>query len=97
MPQVQLNAEVFDLAQRRAAAAGYASVEDYIAAVVANDLPLDPAEDPHNLDHLFTPERLAELDRISAEIKAGGKTYTVAEVREHFENKRKAWLANHAT
>jgi hypothetical protein len=42
-------------------------------------------------DHIFTPEVIARLDRISAEIKAGGRTYTMDEVREHFEKKRKEW------
>jgi hypothetical protein len=53
--------------------------------------------DPDNYDHLFTPEVIAELDSISAEIKAGGKTYSMEEVREHFVQKRQAWLANHSS
>lgn len=93
MPEVRLDDQVFKVAQRRAADAGYSSVDEYIADVVIHDR----GDESDNFDHLFTPERLAELDKISAEIKAGGKTYTVAEVREHFERKRKAWLANHAT
>jgi len=51
--------------------------------------------DPDNYDHLFTPEVIADLRSISTEIKAGGKTYTMEEVDEHFAQKRKAWLANH--
>jgi hypothetical protein len=93
MPQVQVNNEIFIVAQRRAAEEGYSSVDDFVADVLVRTL----ADDSENLDHLFTPERVAELERISAEIKAGGKTYTMAEVDEHFQNKRKAWLANHAT
>jgi hypothetical protein len=49
------------------------------------------------VDYGFTPEQISELERISAEIKAGGKTYSMAEVQEHFESRRKAWLADHAT
>jgi hypothetical protein len=41
------------------------------------------------VQQLFTPEVLAELDQISAEIKAGGKSYTMEEVREHLEKTRK--------
>jgi hypothetical protein len=93
MPEVRLDDQVFKVAQRRAADAGYSSVDEYIANVVIHD----HSEESDNFDHLFTAERLAQLDQISAEIKAGGKTYSVAEVREHFERKRKAWLANHAT
>jgi hypothetical protein len=48
---------------------------------------------PHNcadeLDHVFTPERIAELESISAEIKAGGKTYTMAEVRNTLKTSEK--------
>ena len=50
--------------------------------------------DPDNFDHLFTPEVIADLRTISAEVKAGGKTYSMEEVDEHFVQKRKAWLAN---
>jgi hypothetical protein len=93
MPQVQLNDQVFQAAQRRAAAGGYSSVDDYIADVVVQDLD----ESGDNLSHIFTPERIASLEQISAEIKAGGKTYSMDEVKEHFEDRRKAWLANHAS
>jgi len=93
MPQVQLDDQVFKVAQRRAAEAGYSSVDEYVADVVAHD----GDDEADNFDHLFTPEALARLDRISADIRAGGKTYTMDEVREHFEKKRKAWLSNHGS
>ena len=35
-------------------------------------------------DHLFTPAVIAELDGIAAKIKAGGITYSIEEVHEHF-------------
>jgi hypothetical protein len=92
MQHVQLSDRLYKDAQRRAAEAGFSSVDAFIAEVVSHNLH-DESED---LDHLFTPERIARLDRISAEIKAGGKTYTMEEVREHFEKKRKTWLENHA-
>jgi hypothetical protein len=48
-------------------------------------------------NHLFfTPDRLAELDQISRKIDAGGKTYTIEELNEHFEQKRKSWLGKDA-
>jgi len=94
MPQIHLNDQVFNTAQRRAADAGYSSVDEYVADVVTHDANGERSE---SFDHAFTPERLAELERISAEIKAGGKTHSIAEVQEHFEQKRKAWVANHAT
>jgi len=90
MPQVQLDDHVFKVAQRRAADAGYASIDQYVADVVVQDADTDDVE------YIFTPQVLAQLDQISNDIKAGGKTYTLDEVREHFESKRKAWLAKHA-
>jgi hypothetical protein len=93
MAQIQLDDQVFKAAQRRAADGGYSSVDEYITDVVVHDL----SEETDNFDSLFTPDRIAELDRVSAEIKAGGKTYSLAEATEHFENKRIAWLANHAS
>lgn len=93
MPQVELSDQAFEAAQRRAAEGGYSTVEEYIADIVACDV----SGAGQDFDHLFTPERLAELERISTEIKAGGKTHSMGEAREHFDKKRKAWLANQAT
>jgi len=93
MPHVELEDQLFQAAKRRAVDGGYSSVDEYIADIVVQDI----SDEADNFDHLFTPERLAELDRISAEIKAGGKTYTMAEVEEHFEKKRKEWLAKNAS
>lgn len=87
MHQVQLNDELYKEAERRATEAGFSTVDEYIADVVSHDL----HEETENLDHLFTPEVIAHPDQISAEIKAGGKTYTMDEVQEHFEKKRKEW------
>lgn len=93
MPAVQLDKNVFAAAQQRASEAGYPSVDDFVADVVAQSL----CEETERFDHIFTPERTAELEQISAAIKAGARTYTAAEVEEHFERKRKEWLARHAT
>jgi hypothetical protein len=94
MAQVQLADEVFNAAQRRATEAGYPSVEAYITDVLVHDVTDDTEETP-NLDHLFTPEVIARLDRISANIKAGGKTYSSEEVAEHFRKKSQTWRENH--
>jgi hypothetical protein len=92
MHQIQLNDELYKEALRRATEAGFASVEEYIADVLSQELH-DATE---NLDHLFTPEAIAELDQISDQIKAGGKTYSAEEVEQHFEKKREEWLRKHA-
>ena len=93
MPQIELTKQIFEAARRRAADVGFSSVDEYIADVLVHEL----GEDTDNFDRLFTPERTAQLEKNSSEIKAGGKTFTMQEVEEHFENKRKAWLANHSS
>jgi hypothetical protein len=90
MHQIQLADDIYDLAKRRADEAGFESVDDYIVDLLDDDG--EAYEDTPNLDHLFTPERLAELDRISAEVKAGGPTYTVEEVWEHLAEYRAEWI-----
>ena len=97
MPQVQLDDKIFDAARRRATDAGYASVDEYITDVVVHDLTGDVGTETLDANHVFTPERLAELERISASVKAGGKTFTIADAQQHFANRRKTWLANHAS
>lgn len=39
----------------------------------------------------FTPEKLAHLERVRSAIKAGEKTLTQAEIREHFLKKWESW------
>ena len=80
MQQVQLNDRLYSEAQRRPAKAGFPTVDEYVAEVLTQDL-ADEAED---LNYLFTPDRIAELDQISAEVKAGAKTYTIDEVQRHY-------------
>jgi hypothetical protein len=92
MQQVQLSDQLYREAERRARKAGFATVDEF----VADRLKTDFSEEQENFDHLFTPEVIADLDRISAQIKAGGKTYTMQEVDEHLEKKRQEWLRDHA-
>jgi hypothetical protein len=91
MTEVRLDDQVFKVAQRRASEAGFASVEEYIADVVAQDV----ADDAESFDHLFTPQVVRELEQTSAAAKAGGKTYTSEEVREHFRKKSDAWRTSY--
>jgi hypothetical protein len=88
MHQVQLSNEVYKRAERRAAEAGYKNVDEYVAEVVNSDADVDN----ENLDHLFTPERLAHIDDVLARVKAGEKTYTMDEVRQHLEQNRADWI-----
>ncbi|MDR3692748.1 MAG: hypothetical protein P4L46_25430 [Fimbriimonas sp.] len=88
MHQVQIADQLYQEAEKRARVAGFATVDEYVADALAADL------HEEGFDHLFTPERIAHFDRISAEVKAGGKTYTPDEVREHFRKKWEGWPEN---
>ena len=91
MPQIQLDDQVFKAAQHRAAVGGYSSVDEYISDIVVHDLAEDNAGETPNLDHLFTPERLAEINQAAADVEAGNY-FTAEQVREHFKQKRAAWI-----
>ncbi len=86
--RLKLSDRLYKQAQRKAAEAGFASVSDYVADVLSSDVDVEP----ENLDHLFTPERLAHIDKVAAEIKAGGKTYTIKEANEYLAKRRTEWL-----
>jgi hypothetical protein len=86
--QLELTDQIYDQAKRRAVEAGFKTVGEYIADVVSDDL----AKDSENLDHLFTPRRIAHLDKVAAEVRAGGATYTMEEVSAHLDEKRADWI-----
>lgn len=81
MHQINLSDQLYRNAQRRAEEAGFDSVDQYVENVLQQDL-----DDGENLDHFFTPERLAHLDRAAAAIDAG-QGVPAEQVREHFWRK----------
>ena len=86
MHHVQLDSQLYQQAQRRATEAGFKSVDEYVADLLRLDL-----EDGEKLDHLFTPERLAHIDRAAAQIDAG-LGIPAEQVREHLAKRRDEWL-----
>lgn len=86
MHHVQLDGQLYQEAQRRATEAGFESVDEYVADVLRQDL-----GDGENLDHLFTPERLAHIDRAAAQIDAG-LGIPAAQVRAQLAKRRDEWL-----
>jgi len=92
MQRVQINDQLYKRAERRAMEGGFSTVDEYVADVLRQSV----NDDSENVDHLFTPDVIAHLDEISDGIKAGGKTYTLDEVKEHFEKKRTEWLQDHS-
>ena len=90
MPQVQLDDQVFRVAQRRAADGGYSSVDEYVADVLAHDT----MSDADDIDHLFTPARLAHIDAAEADIKSG-KIFTTDQADDELAKRRAEWLRTH--
>jgi hypothetical protein len=82
MQQIQLSDELYRVARERASAAGFPSVDEYIADVVRHDLD----EVGEDLNYLFTPERLAKIDEGVAQIDAG-LGIPMEQVREHFRQR----------
>lgn len=91
MPVVQLSDQLYDQARQRASEAGFQSVDEYVADVLASDV----GDDLANYAHIFTPEVVAELEKIDVEMKAGGKTFTSEEVDEFLRRKSEAWRDEH--
>ena len=91
MHKIQLDDQLFQEAQRRAAAAGFGSVDEYVADVLQHDL----REEPENFDHLFTPERLAHIDRAAAQI-AAGQGLTLEQAEAELTKRRDEWLRRNA-
>ena len=87
MHQIQLSDQVYEQAKRRATETGFASVDEFITDCVVSGL----GEQTDNYDDRFTPEVIADLDRISASIASGAKTFTQNDVDEHFRKKTEAW------
>jgi predicted HicB family RNase H-like nuclease len=80
--QFQLNDQLYQSLQLRASASGFDSVNEYVVDVLENELIVTP-----KLDHLFTPERLAKIDRAMAQVKAG-QVKTEEEVDEYLNKVR---------
>ncbi len=87
MHHIQLNDQLYEEAQRRAADAGFGSVDEYVADMLQHDL----QEQTENFDHLFTPERLAHINRAAAEIDAG-KGLTLEQAKAELAKRRDEWL-----
>lgn len=86
MHRIQLEDQLYQVAQRRAAEAGFENVEAHIADVVQHDL-----EEAKHVELLFTPERLAQIDRAAAQIEAG-QGLSMEQVDIELAKRRDEWL-----
>ena len=84
---LQLSDQLYDQVQRRAMESGFASLDEYIVDVVAEDA----AHETEDLDHRFTPKVVAHLNQIQEEIKTGAKTYSEEELAEHLQETARVW------
>ena len=85
MHQIQLDDRLYQKAERRGSASGFVTVNDYVADVLQNDL----HQEFQNLEYLFTPDRLAHIDRAAAQIDAG-QGIPAEKVRDYFQQKHKS-------
>ena len=92
MHQVQLNEKLYKEAERRAREAGFSSVDEF----VADQLESDFSTEQEDFDDRFAPEVIAQLDRISDDMKAG-KTVSTEEIDKHLSDVREAWHKDHAS
>jgi hypothetical protein len=84
MPVVQLTDQVFKVVQQRASDAGYPSVDAYVSDFLVST-------DDQNIDHLFTPRRLAHIDKADADIDSG-KGLTSEQAEKELALRREKWL-----
>jgi hypothetical protein len=91
MHQVQLSDQLYQQAQRRAAEAGFPSVDEYVADIVQHDV----ADEIENLDHFFTPQRLEHIDQSIAQIQAG-QGLTSEQAKAELARRGDEWLRQNA-
>ena len=88
MPTVELSESAYRVAVQRSADGGFATVDEYVADVILQDVELTRLE----LDRLFTPDRMAQIAEGQADV-AAGRVLTSAEVQVNLARVRAEWVA----
>jgi hypothetical protein len=89
---VQISDRLFRKAVRRAQEAGFATVDEFVADRLESELSGDPKNgEQENFDQMFTPERLAHIDKAQAEISAG-KGFTRRQAEAELAKRRAQWI-----
>jgi hypothetical protein len=83
MQQIQLTDQLYQEMQRRAVAAGFSTVDEYITDVLTHDLD-DGVE---HYDHLFTPERLGPMEGDNK----SSKSLSAEEMEAELNRRRSQW------
>ena len=90
MHQINFSDELYRNAERRAAEAGFASVEAYVANLVEHDANGD-IFDP---DTFFTHQRLAEIEAASADVRSGN-FLTMEQSQADLARLKEEWRKEH--
>jgi len=92
MNEIRLSEQLYKEAERRAQAAGYATVDDFVSEQLQSDF----SAEHEDFDGHFTPDVIACLDQISDDMTAG-RSLSMEEVEKHLNTVRAAWLTDHAS
>lgn len=93
--RLEIADEVYRQATQRAQTEGFASLDEYLADAISGLASNELGQDRELIDDLFTPEVLAELDRVRTAVQGGGKTFSQEDVDNHFRQKSQAWRDAH--
>lgn len=92
MQQIQLPDQLFQEIANRAAKAGFASADAYVADILSQAL--EPVA--ISLPSLFTPQRMLQIAAAEAELDAG-LGMTEIQVDTELAKRRQAWLTQRST
>lgn len=87
MRTIEVPDEIYEKVARNALKEGVS-----VAALAVEVLDQGLPDEPEGFDHLFTPERIAEWNRIADDMANGGQSYTLEEVGEYLRLKREEWM-----
>ena len=80
---IEVSEETYVRLSATAAEAGLSGVEGYLASLIEHEVP--------NYDHLFTPERMQEIERASLQVREG-RVSTYEEVEKRHMSQRQEWI-----
>lgn len=89
--RLEIADDVYQQATQRALNEGFASLDKYLADAISELASEEIGPEREIIHRVFTPEAIAELDRVRAGVQGGGKTYFPEEIDEHFCRKSHAW------
>ena len=92
MADIHITDQLYARARRVAIARGFSTVDEFLEDVIQGEC----SSEIEYLDHLFTTEVLAELDRRVAELDSG-KSVSIKEVEQRIAAKRQQWLSDRAS